>query len=94
MSLPAHGNDEAASEAALALKDDSAGLPASDIAARLRQALQIQGIPPRQQAPWVARLCGISLSQARRKLPQCALGRAAKVLQPASCQHQVIDEVQ
>ena len=68
MSLPAHGNDEVASEAALALEDDIAGLPASGIAARLRQALQIQGIPPRQQAAWVARLCGISVSQARRKL--------------------------
>ena len=38
------------------------------VAERLRQALNSQGIAPRQQAAWVARLCNISVSQARRKL--------------------------
>lgn len=42
--------------------------PVHPVAARLRQALQVQGVAPRQQATWVARLCDISVSQARRKL--------------------------
>lgn len=67
MSLPPHGDDESTADAPF---DDehNAGLPASGIAAQLRHALQTQGIPPRQQAAWVARLCDISVSQARRKL--------------------------
>src|SRR5258707_1253690 len=67
MSLPPHGDDESTADTPLD-DEDGAGLPASGIAARLRQALQIQGVPPRQQAAWVARQCDISVSQARRKL--------------------------
>lgn len=52
--------------------DSTADLPGDGapgpVAERLRQALNSQGIPPRQQAAWVARLCNISVSQARRKL--------------------------
>lgn len=66
MSLPPFGDDGSAIDATQ--EDDSAPLPSSGIAAHLRQALQIQGVPPRQQAAWVARLCDISVSQARRKL--------------------------
>lgn len=35
---------------------------------QIRRSLAMRGISPRQQASWVASLCGISPSQARRKL--------------------------
>lgn len=57
-----HGDDDSAPD------DLSADEAQGPVAARLRQALQIQGVAPRQQAAWVARLCDISVSQARRKL--------------------------
>lgn len=55
-------------------EDDDGSVDPSDegahslVAQRLRQALNGQGVAPRQQAAWVARLCNISISQARRKL--------------------------
>lgn len=63
MNRMAQGDDGELSDDALA-----DGAFPGHVAGRLRQALQIQGVPPRQQAAWVARLCDLSISQARRKL--------------------------
>ncbi|HIV72674.1 MAG TPA: hypothetical protein H9903_17190 [Candidatus Aquabacterium excrementipullorum] len=67
MNPPPFGDDEE-SIAPGPLDDEATDQALPAIASRLRQALQIQGVPPRQQAAWVARLCNLSVSQARRKL--------------------------